>query len=267
MLLKITIILMLFVGQVAVHACMGPENVFGIQLNNGESIDVSVIENFGEKDVNYYKKEQNGLLTYSFRSHYNQSIMVEVITHTDPAVVSGALNFTVDTSTLKMTEFPYGACVRAELDWLVTAGVLEMERIKRERIEQSFKNEAQQEHPAASFFWTKQDSLIPNNAIFTSTKNGEVIVAQANCGGLAFAATDLPPEKLDIAVGIAAKNTKRFSRGHIVTAPDRSATLVVDIHGRMHRLQGPAGLKSQRSGLLLSFDRRSGTVKRVVTLP
>ncbi|MBN1576897.1 MAG: hypothetical protein JW913_10110 [Chitinispirillaceae bacterium] len=264
MLLK-TFAVITLVGQVAVHACMGPENVFGIKLNNGESIDVEVIENLGEEGVNYNKNEQDGIVTYSFRSHYNPSIMVKVAAHTDPAVLSGMLSFTVDTSVIPMAGFPFGACARAELDWLATAGILDVERIRRERIEQAFQNEAQQQYPLASYFWMKQDSLLPNNAIFELTENGDFIVLMANCGGIEFAVANLPPKTLDIAVG-AVINERMAYRGCIATDPDHSAMLFIDMHGRMQR-PGSTGLKAHRSGVLLGYDRRSGAVKRVVALP
>ncbi|MBN1307579.1 MAG: hypothetical protein JXA18_06660 [Chitinispirillaceae bacterium] len=267
MLLRTVAIITLIAGQVAVQACLGPENVFGIQFNEGESLDADAIERLGEEDVNYYKDvNEDHWVKYSFRSHYKPSIMVEVMIVTaSPEDVIGSLSFTVDTSVVPIAGFPFGACVRPELDWLVTAGILEMERIKRERIEQSFQNETQRQYPAASYFWTKQDSLLPNNAIFVSTEEGEVVVAQANCGGIAFAETDLPPKSLDIVVGIVKKDTKMFSRGHIAVDPARSTMLVVDINGRVQG-QNVTGLKSNRPGVFVGYDRRSGIIKRMVHL-
>ena len=263
MLLRSAAFLLLVVGQVSIYACLGPDNVFGIRLNNGESIDVSAIENLGEQDINYYKNDKFGVITYSFRSHYNPSIMVTISIENGSADLSGVLSFTVDTSTVSLSDLPSGTCVRAELDWLMTAGILEMERIKRERIEQSFNG-----HCTACFFWTRQDSLIPNNWMFGTNMDDEYVVAMADCGETDFAVTDLPPQSLDIVVGIAVKDTKAFSGGSLANASDRSSMLLlVDINGRVVQGQKITGLKSNRSGVFVGFDRRTGAVRKVMVLP
>ncbi|MBN1759935.1 MAG: hypothetical protein JW863_16535 [Chitinispirillaceae bacterium] len=266
MLLRNIALLTIIVGQVAVYACLGPENVFGINFTDGESIDTNAIEGLGEKDINYYKnKNEEHWVKYSFRSHWNSSIMVEVMKLTPPSVNEvGSLSFTIDTSVVPLAGFPFETCVRTELDWLVEAGVVAMDRLIREQIEKAFEEYADSILGEAGFYWTKQEMVLPNYAAIT--KEGIVVPAQG-CGDIAFAQTDLPPQPLDIVVRIVTKDTKTFSRGYVAAGPDHSTMLVVDICGRMHRQQGPAGLMSHPSGILLGFDRRSGAVKRVVTLP
>jgi hypothetical protein len=161
--------------------------------------------------------------------------------------------------------FPFGVCVRTELDWLVNAGIFEMERIKRERIEQAFQKETQQVYPAASYFWTKQDSLLPNNAIFELTESGDFIVMHANCGGVAFAVADLPPEALKNERDVTVTNKNDFSKRRITIASNRSALRFVNIRGRLYR-STPSGVMLNGAALILGFDGRTGMVKRRLVL-
>jgi hypothetical protein len=263
MLLRTALMGLLIIGQTAVYACLGPENVFGIRFNNGESIDVSVIENLGKEGINYYKNEENSLLKHSFRSHYNSSIMAEIVTPTDSADYSGEIIFTIDTSAVPIRDFPFGACIRSELDWLVSAGILEMDRFIRERIESSFNAVTDTINPAR-YFWTLQDTIIPNYGIIDH--NGDIALPSSDCGENDFTVADLPPEALMVYIDAIIKEARHLSNGNCFNSHDRSTMFFLDISGRSIG-QGTAGIKAKSSGIRLVVDRKNGIVKRMVRLP
>ncbi len=261
MLKKIIISFAVVVGLLPVHACLGPDNIFGVRFNDQESIDVSVIERMGEYGINYLKEEKYGGVSYSFRSHYNPSIMVDILLITSPTVAaaerySGMVSFIVNKSEINLEGFPFDSCTRIELDWLAAAGVIEMTRIDREKIERDYSL-----WNKVGFYWTKQDTLSWNDAEMDS--NGVIRPSMKDCGGEAI--VKLPPQYLTIKAGIAAKNQKIRQSGHTVYQNNPTA-LFVDIRGRMFRQQAD-NRKMMPCGVLLQQDRSSGIIKRIVAFP
>ncbi len=241
---------MVFTGITAAYACLGPENVFGVRFNDQESIDVSVIERLGEYGINYLKEDATGPSTYSFRSHFNPSIMVKIQILGDG--ISGDLEFAIDTSKIKLEGFPFDSCTRFELDWLAAAGIVEITRIEREKIGQDYSR-----YDHVGMYWTKQDTLIPNNATITS--NGIVLMAE-DCG--AAEAVVLPPKDLTIKTGIIAKNSKPSSFDRNIAHQNNQTAFFVDIRGRMFRQQ-TYNRKMMPSGIVFQQDRNTGVMKRL----
>jgi hypothetical protein len=251
---KIMAIFIVFFNFTAVNACLGPENVFGVRFNDQESIDVSVIERMGEKGINFLKEDTAGLLSYSFRSHFNPSIMVKIILLGDN--ISGDLNFIIDTLKTGLEGFPFDSCAHFELDWLVEAGIVEIARIEREKITQDYSR-----YKNVGIYWTKQDTLIPNNAIIN--KQGLVVMAN-RCG--AAEAVVLPPQSLAIKTGIIAKNPKLYSSAPAFAQRNNPTAVFMDVRGRIFKQQ-TYNRKTMPCGILLKKDRNSGIIKRVVAFP
>jgi hypothetical protein len=122
-------VLFLSVGISMVYACRNPSNVFVIVLNNGESINISVFEQIGKKNINfYYDSIANGRIRiYSFRSHNDQNVMVKISN-------SGLVAFIVNTSVIRLKSYQNKNLVSNELDWLITAGILSIDKIERDKI-------------------------------------------------------------------------------------------------------------------------------------
>ena len=256
----------LIVVSAPVYACLGPANVFGVRFNDHESIDLAIIEKIGELGINYLKKEEHGIKTYSFRSHHNASIMINIDMLVDSAPPQGAdLSFVVDTSKIQMQGLALDSCVRVELDWLASAGIIELTRIERENIQNApwkMFSHPSWDHSVGGFYWTRQDTLIENNCIIT--EDGKIACTSNSCGEME--AVILPPQTLVITTGIFTRNHKTRQPTQRLACYNHYSVRLLDIRGRM--LQHATDNREMTPcGIVLLQDRNSGVIKRVVALP
>jgi hypothetical protein len=143
-----------------------------------------------------------------------------------------------------------------------------MDRVVRERIEQAFEDykdplHTEEYETVTGFFWTRQDSLLPNNAAFETNGN---VIATSRCGGVEYAVADVPPEALEIQHDVTINHKKHVSQGRVAASSDRSTMRFVDIHGRLSRRK-PSGTASNGAVLLLMYDRSSGILNKRLMLP
>lgn len=253
------------------NACLGPQNVFGILLNDDESVDISVIEEYGEEGTNYFFQQSgcnntdssNCTNTYSFKSHYSPSVMVEIIISGNQKLYPNVLRFTINEQALTEGQFLFSECIQKELDWLVNFGILSMERIKRETIQAAFIES--NNNKIASFFWTKQSTLLPNNAIFDS--DGQIVATACNSDD--FSEVFLPPQELTITVSVLNKyqNSKKYNFAKQNNSIKNSVH-IVDIRGRINpRLTAKTGRQQRAAGIFLEYDTRTKSVKRTLSMP
>lgn len=246
MLRKILFTSALIIAPVLVHACMNPDNVVVIWFTNEESVDLSIVEKLGEEGISYFKEELiSGTLQYTYRSHYNNSTMVNL--------TKNAIDFTIDTSNVDLEGFQFGALTRTELDWLVETGILSLDRIVREKIELAFTNCGK-----GSFnFYTKQDTLVhSSNALGEDGKFWPI-----DCIGSEIT-INLPPEVLIIPTGIK-KNLNRTSLSNIQNS---NKSFFVDINGR--KLKNITNMNQPvSSSIFIQYDASSGkTIKRTISI-
>lgn len=253
------------------NACLGPQNVFGILLNDGESVDISVIEEYGEEGTNYFFQQSgcnntdssNCTNIYSYKCHYSPAVMVEIILSGNQKLYSNVLRFTIDEQALTEGQFLFSECIQKELDWLVNFGILSMERIKRETIQTAFIES--DNNKIASFFWTKQSTLLPNNAIIDS--DGQIVATA--CDSDKFSEVILPPQELTITVSVMNKhqNSKKYIFGKQNTLTKNPVHLV-DIRGCINpRLTNKTGRQQRASGVFLEYDTKTKSVRRIISMP
>ena len=243
-------------GLATVHACYEPGNVFGIQFNAGESVEPDIIKTMGEEGVNYRVDNIN---VYTFRGHYDPSVMVSLSTH--------GMSLVVDTSILQLESFPFGTCIRTELEWLVETGILAMDRLEIEKVEQAY---AGWSIPSGISFhsvhgpvyWTQQDTLLPSSIWIDEDGNFAAIDCMGSDGMV-----DLPPQSLVAAVHCIGKNRRIKNQGLFSSFTGNNALYGFDISGRMAFQKRARGGNVDRSGVLLLYNRRAGVVKKLVTLP
>lgn len=247
--------LALLIGVGTAQACLGPQNVFGIQFSDGESVDVNMIEYLGEPDVSYIKDVDNGITSYKFRSHYNPAIMVEVLLTGAPSAYHlNTLTFTTDFASLSLSDEQYGDCVKEELDWLVMTGIIDMDRVAREKIEADFKA-----RKAVGFYWTKEDVLVNNEVVILEDGT---IVATA-CSGDDLAAVVLPPQQIEIITKVIRQNRSPNYSNSLANSAGR--TVLLDINGRL--ISGKGGTSAHRGcGVGFYYDRTNGKVTKAIIM-
>lgn len=246
MLKKIVTITALVFLPALVYACQDPDNVFAVVFNNGESLDISVIEQMGEEGVSYLKNGiPSGIVMYTFRSHYNQSIMVQVS--------KNVVNFTIDTTAVKLNQISFGDCIDNELTWLVNAGILAMDHVKRDKIKQSF----EKIQTGSYNYWTKEDTLVHSSYI--PGDNG--VFEPIDCIG-SEVAINLPPQILNIKTGI----HKAILKMNPSEFKNMNSVIYVDICGRK-LAQKQNILPVMSSGILIGYDVSTGLIKRTVSKP
>jgi hypothetical protein len=210
----------------------------------------------GEEGINY----RMGNNVYTFRSHYDPSIMV--------SLAASGMSFVIDTLTIQTGSFPFAVCVRTELDWLVEAGILAMDRIVIEKVELAY---AALHYPSGvnilhvhgPVYWTRQDTLIPSSTWIDE----DGMYVEIDCAGPDPAEIDLPPQPLVVAVH-SINDTRHLRREQEVSsvAVLNSTNRIFNISGRLiHRKS--ARPQAAHSGIVLIRNSESGMVKRAVTLP
>ncbi|MBN1604769.1 MAG: hypothetical protein JW915_24380 [Chitinispirillaceae bacterium] len=240
MLKKVITLTLLFVVPTMLFACKSPDNVFEIKFNNAESIDVTPIEKIGELNVSYFKDE--GKSRYTFRSHFQPSVMVVL------DAGSRTLQFTVDTSKTDLNTMQYDLCVRTELDWLVDAGIVAMDRVKREKIENEFKKWGK-----SMVFYTKQDTLVHSSYALTSDGTFNPI----DCAD-GPSIINLPPKSIEISTGINFKDNSGC-RGQKLSNTKVPAA-AFNINGRL--INNGRNVRSSSPQLLLYKNAETGLVRR-----
>lgn len=273
MLLRSVISAIVMAGSL-VHACtVMPENAYGVCLNDNEPVDAGIIETIGEEGVNYYKNDKVIGTVYSFRGSYDPSNMVSVVTAFDSIVLNGdtlvpnrwtnMVYVTIDPSTMQQQHFPFGSCIRHELDMLVSAGILDLSRAEREHIEQAITQWHADSHDGYyGYYWTLRDTVLQNNA----QMDPDGVIERYRCGGGEVTVT-LPPEVLNLELAGAVELYPKASVKSDVTAGSSHSEInFLDIAGRMIGRE-ITGNKVNGQGIRLVIDRKSGIVKRVVRLP
>ena len=246
-------ILAVLAGSAAVHACYEPANVFGIQFNAGESVEPDIIKTMGEEGVNY---RVNNINVYTFRGHYDPSVMVSLSTH--------GMSLVVDTSILQLESFPFGTCIRTELEWLVDVGILAMDRIAIERAERAYNDRNPSWFSIAGpVYWTKQDTLLVSSIWWVDEAEAFIEVDCAGSDGTVV----LPPQSLAVALHCMGKNGRIDKQGKLTSLSGNNALYGFDISGRMVFQKRARGGNVDRSGVLLLYNRRAGVAKKLVTLP
>jgi hypothetical protein len=256
------ILALVIAGQAMVYACYEPANVFGVRFNAGESVDIDIITTMGEEGINYRTDTLIHLYASRdiiFRGHYDPSIMVSLSVY--------GMSLVVDTSVIQLEGFSVDACIRTELEWLVEAGILMMDRIAIERAEQAY---AGWHLPSGvnfhsihgPIYWTKQDTLLASSILIDEDGN----FVEVDCIG-SDGTVDLPPQSLLVAAVRSAGDTRHLCRNRVSTAVLKSSNRIFDINGRIMFRSRTDGRYTNRSGFLLLYNRRSGTVKKMVRLP
>jgi|GEM_PF-4910873 len=247
--------LALLIGVGTAQACLGPQNVFGIQFSDGESVDVNMIEYLGEPDVSYIKNVDDGITSYKFRSHYNPAIMVEVLLTGSPSAYNlNTLTFTMDFASLTLSDEQYGECIKEELDWLVMAGIIDMDRVVREKIEADFKAKK-----AVGFYWTKEDTLVNNEVVIL--EDGTMVATA--CSGDELAAVVLPPQQIEIITKTIRQNRSPNHSNRLAGSVGKAVLL--DINGRL--ISGKSGTSAHRGcGVGFYYDRANGKVAKTVIM-
>jgi hypothetical protein len=181
----------------AAYACFNPADQWaaGVVWTSGETTDFSVIETMGEEGRHYLKESDSGTVKYTYRSHYAPvTAMVYLGSYATDFNPQAAPRMAVVLDTGEDKDaFDFAAAVRAELDWLVAAGVIEMPLADRVRAEDSL---AAVDVGNAQY-WTLQQDVLPYNSFFLwDSTTGTWSTVSANtyrgCGlDVAFA---LPPE-------------------------------------------------------------------------
>jgi hypothetical protein len=244
------VILAVLTGSVTVHACYEPANVFGIQFNAGESVDPDIIATMGEEGVNYRVNTMN---VYTFRGHYDPSVMV--------SLASTGMSFVIDTSVIQLEGFPFGTCIRTELDWLVDAGILAMDRLAIERAEQAYNDRNPSWFSTAGpVYWTNQDTLLVSSIWID--ENGTYVLI--DCIG-SDGTVDLPPQSL-VTSSVRSIRYLRRNMEMSATTSSNGTNRIFDISGRLIH-QKSYGLQAGYSGVVLIHCRKSEAAKRVVILP
>lgn len=249
MMKRMIVILMVTAGLTTVHACYDPCNVFAVKFNAGESVDCAVIATKGEEGVNYRVTASD---VYTFRAHYEPSIMV--------SLSASGMSFAVDSSVIQLEGFAYGTCVRTELEWLVDAGILAMDRAAIEKVEAAYAGwNASGISRVGPGYWTKQDTLLHSDVLVN--ENGQFL--EIDCAGPDAVEVDLPPQPLSAAVPILhpAKNRP------LETVSGKRGLTGIAVNGRILFRNREDVRTTEQSGVVLVYNRRSNTVKKIVVLP
>ena len=271
-----TIIVTVLAAVSVTMACnIMPGNTFGVSFNDNESIDVSVIEEYGEDGTSYIREVgdadwMHDRIMYSYRSHNNPSVMVTIVISEDPSMdiedlgFTNTVFFTINEEGFDLAEFNQVACVRDELEWLNDFNVINIALVEIDEIETSFQQliTRLQEHDVAfgsAFYWTKQDTLLGNSDMISS--EGEFL--QADCV-MEDVKVTLPPEELEVSVGTI-NNKKSVTHGRsLINGNDVSFSLV-DLRGRtVFRNSANNFNTAGATGVFVRLNRENGTVSRAL---
>ncbi len=233
-----------------------PRNYFAVFLNNGETIDFDVFTKKGDEGVNYFVWHSDGITRYVYRSHYRSFVLIQLNDH--PQINGYSLFFVVDTTTFKPHSFLFDSCVGAELDWLVQAGVLSMDKIDRERTQNSFSSV----ETGGYNYWTMQDTLLDAGYCFDKG----VKLRAADCCSSGYSKIALPLDSLLLAMDL-----KRDNREF--TFPKPSNTSIIPVKSRIEftDILGRRFTHKQKpvtsTAVLFICDPKSGNISKVLSIP
>lgn len=118
------------------YACLSPTNIEGVAFTDGEEIDLEVLTAMGEEGVNYVIDGEEPHIAVRYLSHYNPKAMVYVGNYglsyqQDVRMNCMGVILPVEEGQdpfepVERSEFDFAAAVRAELQWLVDHGVLDL---------------------------------------------------------------------------------------------------------------------------------------------
>ncbi|MBN1600106.1 MAG: hypothetical protein JW915_00790 [Chitinispirillaceae bacterium] len=131
------------------YACYDPalDWAVGIYLNNNEVMDFTVFTAKGENGVNFYFNGDALQPVYTFRSHYDPDAQVELefafgdqppeaeVANKDQTYYErmGNIRISIDTSKDR-SSYDFPKAVEIELEWLNEMGIVNMQRVDREKI-------------------------------------------------------------------------------------------------------------------------------------
>jgi hypothetical protein len=126
---------------VASHACLSPINIEGVAFTDGEKIDLEVLTAMGEEGVNYVIDGDKPHIAVRYISHYDPEAIVYVGTYGlsyQQGVRMNCMGLILPMEdgqdpfeSLERSEFDFAAAVRAELQWLVDHGVVDLDSAAR----------------------------------------------------------------------------------------------------------------------------------------
>lgn len=251
-------VLALLAASFAINACQNPDYVFSVMFKYDSSypVDLSLFKAIGEEDVNFFHDSMsnkditmsNLQNVYSYRSHYNDFVLIEV--------AAGGINFVADTSGTDLTTFKADLCIDKELEWLNYAGIVQTSRVEREAIAAAFSKEFK-----SKIFWTCWDTLTGSDM----KANADGTFERERCSSdftLKF------PQKPLESTGIHKNNdgsqsakTCKFSAGN-----DRNSIHLVDIRGR--KIQNTNNLlpNNASANIIIRIDSKTNLPKRIVKI-
>lgn len=239
-----------------VYACKNPDYVFSLifKYDSEYLVDLSLFETIGEDGINYIKESTNdtNIITnsmksaYSYRSHYNDFVLIQV--------GAAGINFIIDTSGLNIDSFKADSCIIKELDWLNRTGIVQISRVDREEIAAAFANDFK-----SSIYWVKWNVFTNSDMVADSSGNFRRARCASNFSII------FPSERLEI-TSIINKNRFGISEKTSIRNLDNSKSALVDIRGR--KIKNISNLKknSVSSNLIIHYDQKNGTTKRLLNL-
>lgn len=239
--------LLLICSFSAVNACKNPDNVFSLmfKFDSDYSVNLSLFEVIGDENVNFFRKnDSNEDITmsgfndiYSYTSHYNNRVMVEI--------ASVGMNFIIDTSRVDTDSFYATSCISTELDWLNLVGIIQISKENREKIASAFKDSFK-----SMVYWTKWDTLLSSDMDADSSG----IFSMVRC--FSEFSTVFPPEQLEHTSGIIKKNDRKKHNYHI--NEKNNSSVMIDIRGR--KIQSANSLKTSKisTNVIIQYDPQTG---------
>ncbi len=251
MLKKELVLLLIFFSFSSIYACKNPDNVFCVmfKFDSSYQVDLSLFDVIGEAGVNYLNDSASDKdITmsgfndvYSYRSHYNDYVLVEV--------AAGGINFIVDTAGVKNDSFNADSCVNKEFDWLNLVGIVQISRVDRETIAAAFSDGFE-----SKIYWTKWDTTLGSDMVADSSGS----FSKVRCSSeytLKF-----PPAPLEYITGII--NNKRIP-------PEKSRVgkpMLVDIRGRKIQSSGNLMVNKISPNVIIRYDLSTGAANRQIKL-
>ncbi len=154
-----------------VSACMAPFNIEGVAFTNGEEVDFSRIEDYGEEGVNYVKQVDSSRVSYLYKSRYDSNTMVYIGNYSlsyASECNANCMGVIADTGTVPAfpeeepdtAYFDFVRAVVMELKWLSENGIVNLSRSEIETIESGL----YKERNGGMQYWTCKDTPLAYNA-------------------------------------------------------------------------------------------------------
>lgn len=248
---KVMVLLLMVFSLSTIYACKNPDNVFCVMFKFDYSfpVDLSLFEVIGDAGVNYLNDSASGKdITmssfndvYSYRSHYNDYVLVEV--------ASGGINFIIDTAGVNSDSFNADSCVNKEFEWLNLVGIVQISRVDREAIATAFT-----EGFESKIYWTKWDTSLGSDMVADSSGTFSKVRCSSEF------TIKFPPKPLEYATGIINNNRITPEKARI-TKP-----MLVDIRGRKIQSSGNFMINKFSPNVIIRYDLSTGVANRQIKL-